>query len=81
MAALVNLSLLTDAELTALRLNAATELSTSGGRSIVGVNSGDVSVTKAYGVTLDVLLNSIAYELEKRGTSTPRHARTRVQFS
>ena len=81
MAALVNLSFLTTAELTALRLKAATELSTSGGRSRVQATSGDVSVSHAYGVDLNTLLNSIAYELEKRGTSTARHARTRVQFS
>jgi hypothetical protein len=80
-AALVNLSFLTDAELTALRLQAATELSDGGGRHRVQASSGDVSVAHQFGVTLDVLLNSIAYELEKRGTSTPRISRTRVQFS
>lgn len=80
--ALVDLTFLTNAELVALRSKVATELTTTGGKSIVGINTPDLSVTKAFGVTLDVLLRSVAHEYQRRGlTTTPRINRTTVQFS
>lgn len=78
---LVDLSFLTADELNALRLTVATEMSTKGGKFVAQATSGDVSVTKQYGVSLENLSRAIAYEMQRRGLITPRITRTRVQFS
>lgn len=78
---LTSLRILTTDELSALRTVVVTELTTKGGKYIASATSGDVSVTKMYGVTLGDLLNAIDYEMQRRGLSTARITRTNVRFS
>ena len=80
-ASLIDLSFLTTAELTALRLQVATEISEKGGTYLASATSGDVSTTKQYGVSLENIMRSIAYEMQKRGLATARITRTGVRFS
>lgn len=78
---LIDLSFLTTDELSALRSTVAEEISTRGGKYIAQAGSGDVSVTRQYGVSLELLSRSLAYEMQKRGLSTARITRTNVRFS